>query len=87
MVVSKDIHVNYPPTSIQINNPSQLIIRTGTLKAEGSIGSEEDVIRPSGGNSAPRAEYSSKGESQDNMFVEDVSSCPLVFTFVASVEF
>lgn len=72
MVVSKDIHTNYPATSIQINNPNQLLIRTGTLKAEGSLGSEEDIIRPSGVNAVPKAEYSSKGENQDNLFVDDV---------------
>jgi len=67
MVVSKDISTTYPyspPPTLT----SQLVSRTGTLKAESSVGSEEEFgkLRP---------DYSSsKSENYDNMFMEDVRS-------------
>ncbi len=73
MVISKDIHINYPASSGTL--PGQLITRTGTLKAEGSVGSEEEMsVRPSRElNSAQKAEFVGKFDNADNIFMEDVS--------------
>ncbi|KAF9816590.1 hypothetical protein IEO21_03991 [Rhodonia placenta] len=73
MVVSKDIYANYPTNPIFSQGP--LIMRTGTLRAEGSAGSEEDVGRPSRDIAAPqKAELSGKADSSDNLFMEDILS-------------
>ncbi|KAI0942103.1 hypothetical protein AcV7_002626 [Taiwanofungus camphoratus] len=72
MVVSKDIHINYPGTTVPSH--SQLIIRTGTIRAEGSGGSEEDMVRSSKeGSASQKGDYVSKADSTDNLFIEDVS--------------
>lgn len=69
VTVSKDIHTTYPAiTTIGLAGP--LITRTGTLKAESSIGSEDDIAR--------MAKEGSKGDlSKDNnadkLFIDDVS--------------
>ena len=73
MVVSKDISTTYPHTPPPTLAP-QLLTRAGTLKAESSIGSEEEFGKL-------RTDYSSsKSDNYDNMFMEDVrfpfhSSC------------
>ncbi|KAH9855323.1 spindle pole body interacting protein [Lenzites betulinus] len=70
MVVSKDIHLNHP-ASWSSSNP--LMIRTGTLKAESSVGSEEDAVRlQKEGGSTQKPEFAGRPDSADNMFVEDV---------------
>ncbi|KAI0642652.1 spindle pole body interacting protein [Trametes meyenii] len=71
MVVSKDIHMNHP-ASWSSSNP--LIIRTGTLKAEGSVGSEEDVVRvqTKEGAATQKLEFAGRPDSADNLFIEDV---------------
>ncbi|GBE83981.1 spindle pole body interacting protein [Sparassis latifolia] len=74
MVVSKDINI-YHPTSVP---PSQgpLIIRTGTLRAEGSVGSEEDVVRIPGrdSTSTQRSDLAAKADHPDNQFIDDLLS-------------
>ncbi|KAH9947502.1 spindle pole body interacting protein [Amylocystis lapponica] len=71
MVVSKDIHLNYPAVSPPIHH--QLIARTGTIRAEGSAGSEEEIVRqPTRDAAAPKTEYASKPDCSDNLFVEDI---------------
>ena len=77
MAISKDIHINYPSSNGTL--PGQLITRTGTLRAEGSAGSEEEMsVRPSKElNSAQKAEFIGKFDNADNIFMEDVS---LIFT-------
>ncbi|CAL1699526.1 unnamed protein product [Somion occarium] len=72
MVVSKDILVNYPPTT---TSQPTLITRTGTLKTEASLGSEEDMIRPSKdlGVAEKRGDVT-KGNDADNLFMEDIIS-------------
>ncbi len=74
MVVSKDILITYPVSTGP--PPAQLVIRTGTLKAEGSIGSEEEMtVRPSRDlNPVQKAEFVGKADTADNIFMEDVSS-------------
>lgn len=66
MVVSKDISTSYPYSPPPTLAP-QLTNRTGTLKAESSIGSEEEFGKL-------RSDYtSSKTDNYDNTFMEDVS--------------
>lgn len=73
MVISKDIHTNFPASGGV--PPVQLITRTGTLKAEGSAGSEEEMaVRPSKElSSVQKAEFIGKFDNADNIFMDDVS--------------
>ncbi|KAH8996382.1 spindle pole body interacting protein [Lactarius akahatsu] len=72
MIVSKDIHSSHPQSGTQ-GGPPSLIARTGTLKAESSIGSEDDLGRISGREKeAPRSDYTAKADSADNVFIEDI---------------
>ncbi|EKM58113.1 uncharacterized protein PHACADRAFT_139764 [Phanerochaete carnosa HHB-10118-sp] len=74
MVVSKDIHTNCPPSAIGVA-PVQLVMRSGTLKAEGSVGSEDDFVRPSKElNPVQKAELLGKVETTDNLFMDDILS-------------
>lgn len=69
MVVSKDIMMHHPPTAVV--PPTHPLNRTATLKTEGSMGSEEDMIRPS--KDLPQAERKGENKSDnDNLFMEDV---------------
>ena len=69
MVVHKDIMINHPVTSTQ----PALVTRTGTLKAEASMGSEEEMVRLSKdlGVNEKRGDMT-KGNDADNIFMEDV---------------
>lgn len=67
MVVSKDIHTNYPYTPSAIGAPPQLT-RVGTIKTD-SLTGDEDAVRPGG----TRSDFTAKTDSADNIFVEDVS--------------
>jgi hypothetical protein len=72
MIVSKDIHSSHPQSGTQ-GGPPALTTRTGTLKAEASIGSEDDLGRISGRErEAPRGDYTAKADSADNVFIEDI---------------
>ena len=78
MIVSKDIHSSHPLSGLQGGLPA-LTTRTGTLKAEASIGSEDDLGRISGRErEAPRGDYTAKADSADNVFIEDVSAQEVV---------
>ena len=69
MVISKDISIAHPHSPPPSFAP-QLISRTGTLKAESSVGSEEEFGKL-------RTDFSSsKSENYDNMFMEDVRFPP-----------
>jgi hypothetical protein len=81
VVVSKDIHTSFPPTSAATPVVPQLVIRTGTLKAEGSAASEDDIGR---GKEGPKSEFTARTDSADNLFMEDVSSRLLVPVMVES---
>lgn len=77
MVVSRDIHANYPAAPVNVQ--SQLLIRTGTIRAESGPGLDEDIVRTSrdAGATAPRPEFVAAGKadsSPDNIFIEDVSA-------------
>ncbi|EGO29734.1 hypothetical protein SERLADRAFT_365750 [Serpula lacrymans var. lacrymans S7.9] len=75
VVVSKDILTSFPPTTTP---PAiiPLVTRSGTIKAESSVGSEDDIARIAtrDGKEAQKADYSAKGDSLDNIFIEDVIS-------------
>jgi hypothetical protein len=71
IVVSKDIHTSFPPTSVATPIGPPLIIRTGTLKAEGSVGSEDEIGR---GREGQKSEFTARTDSTDNLFMEDVSA-------------
>jgi Stabilization of polarity axis len=66
MVVSKDIHTNFPltPSSGPWGQP---LTRSGTLRAEPSIGSEDDF-----GRSREKPEFVARADNYDNIFMEDV---------------
>ncbi|KAF5346342.1 hypothetical protein D9758_011477 [Tetrapyrgos nigripes] len=70
VTVAKDIHIKYPVTLTSLG-PGPLVTRSGTLKAEASLGSEEDAAR---GKDAPKGEYPSKSDNADNLFIEDIKS-------------
>lgn len=74
VVVNKDIHISCPVTSVSAPVGS-LLPRSGTLKAETSAGSEDDMGRqiPSHLPQGTRNEIIGKADSSDNMFMEDVS--------------
>ena len=72
VVVSKDIHTAFPPTSVPHFTGLPLILRTGTLKAEGSLASEDDALRAS--KDGQKSDFTARNDSADNLFMEDVSS-------------
>jgi hypothetical protein len=60
----------YPITAPALSGHA-IVVRTGTLKAEASVTSEEELGRVS--TTAPqRSEYVAKADSTDNLFIEDV---------------
>ncbi|KAI0044953.1 spindle pole body interacting protein [Auriscalpium vulgare] len=73
MVVSKEIHISHPPTGPPTGAPP-LMIRTGTLKAESSIGSEDDIARLASRDKDQKSDFTAKADNPDNVFVEDIIS-------------
>ncbi|KAI0301650.1 spindle pole body interacting protein [Multifurca ochricompacta] len=72
MIVSRDMHSSHPLSGVQAGPPS-MITRTGTLKAESSIGSEDDLGRtPGRENQAQKSDIVAKADSADNVFIEDI---------------
>jgi hypothetical protein len=72
--VSKDVHSSHPPSGVQVVQPSTLT-RNGTLKAESSIGSEDDLGRmPGREKETSKSDFTAKADSADNVFIEDVSA-------------
>ncbi|TFK74262.1 mesa protein [Pluteus cervinus] len=73
VTVSKDIHTNHPPLH-NIDVKPKLITRTGTLKAEASVGSEDEIGRAL--NAAKENVKSDSGAKMDNnadrTFIEDI---------------
>ncbi|EAU91626.1 MesA protein [Coprinopsis cinerea okayama7 len=68
VTVAKDIHVTYP-VSNTIGLSAPLITRSGTLKPESSVGSEEEIARlaKEGGK-----DYQYKDNNADRIFIEDI---------------
>ncbi|KAH8113930.1 spindle pole body interacting protein [Phellopilus nigrolimitatus] len=77
MVVHKDIYSSWPVAS-QPPLPGSLLTRAGTIKAEVSAGSEEEMGRASSQINAhgARNEHSQAGkaDSSDNVFMDDIVS-------------
>lgn len=74
MIVSKDIHSSHPPSGIHAGPPSTLT-RAGTLKAESSIGSEDELGRlPGREKETQKSDFTAKADNADNVFIEDVSA-------------
>lgn len=69
MAISKDIHARYPASAIV--QAAHTIMRTGTLKAEGSLG-EEDIIRL--GSQASEKKVEPKTDNADNFFMEEITT-------------
>lgn len=72
MVVHKDIHSSWPVSNIPLPLGGG-IIRTGTMKAEGSVASEEDSGRVPGQAINQGGKNEGKADIIDNVFMEDVS--------------
>ena len=54
---------------------SSTLARNGTLRAESSIGSEDDLGRlPGRENQASKNDFTAKADNADNVFIEDVSA-------------
>ena len=74
MIVSKDILTSHPPSGTQAGGASSLLTRSGTLKAESSVGSEDDLGRlPGREREAQKSDFTAKADNADNIFIEDVS--------------
>ncbi|KAG5647063.1 hypothetical protein DXG03_001433 [Asterophora parasitica] len=71
VTVAKDIHATYPVTATP-SFAAPLISRSGTLKAESSIGSEEDAGRVGGSQNKP--DYLKTDSNADRLFIEDIRS-------------
>lgn len=71
VTVARDIHANWPVAqSLQISVP--LITRSGTLKTEASVGSEEEIARIA--KEGSKSDSALKDNSADRIFIDDVSS-------------
>jgi hypothetical protein len=72
IAVSKDIVQTNPITAPAFSG-HVLVARSGTLKAEASLPSEEELGRLP---TTARGDYTSKADSTDNLFIEDVRPTP-----------
>jgi hypothetical protein len=90
MIVSKDIHASHPPSGTQVHaGAPSILTRSGTLRAESSIGSEDDLGRlPGREKEAQKSDFTAKADNADNVFIEDVSaqdkSLSILMRFTAS---
>jgi hypothetical protein len=75
MVVAKDILATYPPTAAPGLSGVSLISRTGPLKAESSLASEDDIGRIGRDiKEGSKTDFVAKVDNNaDNLFIEDVS--------------
>ncbi|TFY69315.1 hypothetical protein EVG20_g3200 [Dentipellis fragilis] len=74
MIVSKDIHISCPPQTSPSGAPP-LITRSGTLRAESSVGSEDDIGRVPGREKevpSQKSDFVAKADNPDNVFIEDI---------------
>ena len=70
MIISKDIHSSHPTHG----GPPSTLTRVGTLKAESSIGSEDELGRlPGREKETQKSDFTAKADNADNVFIEDVS--------------
>jgi hypothetical protein len=74
VVVHKDIHSSFPPTTAPPAFVNPMMARP--IKAENSTGSEDDIQRIAtrdGKEGGQKGEFAAKPDCLDNMFIEDVS--------------
>ncbi|TFK44659.1 docking domain of Afi1 for Arf3 in vesicle trafficking-domain-containing protein [Crucibulum laeve] len=69
VTVAKDIHSTYPASNT-VGLAGPLVSRSGTLKAESSIGSEDDVVRIA--KEGVKSDFTGKDNNADKMFIEDI---------------
>jgi hypothetical protein len=86
VVVSKDIHISFPvaPTPPAI---VPLVARTGVIRAENSVASEEEIARIAtrdGVQSNQKLDFAARPDNLDNLFIEDV--CGLSTDYYAHVD-
>jgi hypothetical protein len=72
VVVSKDIHISFPvaPTPPAI---VPLVARTGVIRAENSVASEEEIARIAtrdGVQSNQKSDFAARPDNLDNLFIE-----------------
>jgi len=71
VAVAKDIHMTYPATNtVGLGAPT--VTRSGTLKAESSVGSEDDIARIT--REGSKSDFAAKDNNADKLFIEDVCS-------------
>ena len=73
VTVSKDIHLRYPVSNVLLIQ----LPRSGGLKSEPSIGSEDEVGRAS---KEPKMDGSKIDYNADRNFIDDVRLCPVRHT-------
>jgi len=75
VTVAKDIHITYPATTT-VGLGGHLLTRSGTLKAESSTASEDELVRIT--KEGSKAE-SGKDNNADKVFIEDVRPASILF--------
>lgn len=69
VTVAKDIHMTYPATNtVGLGAPT--ITRSGTLKTESSVGSEDDIARIT--REGSKSDFAAKDNNADKLFIEDI---------------
>ena len=70
VTVAKDIHTTYP-TMATVGLAGSHLTRSGTLKAESSIASEDELVRIA--KEGSKAESGKDNYNADKVFIEDVN--------------
>ena len=82
VIISKDINVNCPPSTVPTGGSASLsgnavaatnFARSGPLKAEASLGIDDDGRVGKDTPQTSKNEFVAKADSPDNLFIEDVS--------------
>ncbi|KAH0588837.1 hypothetical protein H2248_004635 [Termitomyces sp. 'cryptogamus'] len=73
ITVAKDIHTTYPVTATPSLGTS-VLSRSGTLKAEPSITSEDGDLPRVGSNQGSRPDFFKSDNNADKVFIEDIRS-------------
>ena len=85
VIVSKDINSTFPPSSASGHlGVTPINSRSGILKAEGSLGNEDDVGRApgkEGRDAGQKSDFVARTDSPDNLFMEDVGAPPILSVF------
>ncbi|KAG6813287.1 hypothetical protein H0H92_012442 [Tricholoma furcatifolium] len=73
VTVAKDIHATYPVTAIP-SFGAPLLTRSGTLRAESSMTSEDGEVQRTGSSQGGRPDYAKFDNNADKLFIEDIRS-------------